>query len=76
MQSDVQRLTEEYRRLIIEYIDAIHKQEMARLEALPYANDDKVVKEWLRACAAAEEINTRRLEAQCRLRKAFGYEKD
>ncbi|HYL35239.1 MAG TPA: hypothetical protein VEV17_04950 [Bryobacteraceae bacterium] len=70
MHSDIQRLKDEYRQLVSEYVDAVHKQEMARLEALPSPSSE-VTAEWLRACDNAEQINKRRLEAQYRLRAAL-----
>jgi len=71
MEPDIARIRDEYRELVIQYVDAVHKQEMARLEALPSASRE-VIGEWLRACENAERINKRRLEAQQRLRVALG----
>lgn len=67
MPPDVQLLKDEYRQLVREYIDAVHEEEMSRLEALPSPNSG-VIQEWLDACGRAEAINQRRVEAQLRLR--------
>jgi len=71
MQPDIQKLKDDYLKLTREYVDAVHSQEIARIEALPSANRD-AIDEWQKACKNAEQINQRRLDAQRRLAQALG----
>lgn len=70
MNEECIRLRDEYRDSVSAYMNAIHNQEIGRLEALQ-ASDPQTIAAWLAAVDAVEAINKNRHVAQQRLRIAL-----